>query len=347
MVIRQWPVNGLEHVSNCPVCSSDRRELLHQGLKDRVFFCAPGEWTMYRCKECGSAYLDPRPNPETIGLAYSNYFTHNFNSREDLSNLSLGYRIRRILANGYLNHRFGTNYYPDSSLGILAAILFPKKRAVLDRTGRNLPENTRGKLLDIGCGDGSFLELAKRSGWEVVGVDPDQEAVKVGLKGGLDVRHGDVSILDPSKEQFDGITMSHVIEHVHDPRSILHSCYQLLKHGGWLWIETPNLGAQGHTRYGANYLHLDPPRHLVLFIRNSLQYILEKAGFQRIEDQPYRPLCRDAFAASEAIAAEQDPKESRKLSLGSSLAVYVAELKAKKDVSVREFITVKAWKTKI
>jgi len=57
---------------------------------------------MYCCKDCGSAYLDPRPTPETIGLAYSNYFTHNFNSREDLSNLSLGYRIRRILANGYL-----------------------------------------------------------------------------------------------------------------------------------------------------------------------------------------------------------------------------------------------------
>jgi len=50
------------------------------------------------------------------------------------------------------------------------------------------------------------------------------------------------------------------------------------------------------------------------------------------------------FAASEAIVAEQDPKESRKLSLGNRLAVYVAELKAKKDVSVREFITVKAWK---
>ncbi len=344
MALQEWPTHGLEHVNKCPVCHSVRRELLYQGLTDRVFFCAPGEWTLYRCWECGSAYLDPRPTPDTIGLAYSSYFTHGFNDRENLQNLSWLHRIRRILANGYLNYRFGTNYSPASSLGILVAMIFPAERAVLEGIGRNLPKNTQGKLLDIGCGNGSFLEFAQRAGWEVVGVDTDPKAVTVACNQGIDVRQGDVSVLDPLKEQFDGITMSHVIEHVHDPRSTLHSCYQLLKPGGWIWLETPNLGAQGHARYRANWLHLDPPRHLVLFTRSSLQYALEEAGFERIEDQPYRPLCYGVFASSEAIAAGQDPNKPQTLSLFNPCVVYGAERKAKRDVTIREVITVRAWK---
>src|SRR5216110_445493 len=72
-----WPYTGLESVELCPVCGSASRELLYSRLRDRVFFCAPGEWELYGCVKCGTGFLDPRPNAATIGLAYSSYFTHN------------------------------------------------------------------------------------------------------------------------------------------------------------------------------------------------------------------------------------------------------------------------------
>lgn len=348
MTTEKWPAHGLEYVNKCLVCCSADRELLYEGLADRVFFCAPGEWTLYRCQQCGSAYLDPRPTLDTIGLAYSKYFTHNCGDHGNIQNLSWFRRIKRILANGYLNYRFGTKYHPASSLGILAALIFPSIRVVFESQGRNLSKHSQGRLLDVGCGNGSFLELAQQAGWEVVGVDPDPEAVAVACSRGLDVRQGDISVLDPSKEQFDGITMSHVIEHVHDPRTTLAFCYQLLKPGGWIWLETPNLSALGHMCFGASWRGLEPPRHLVLFTRSSLQYLLETAGFQKVEDQPYRPLCYGMFVSSKAIASGQDPYEnkSRTLSIIDLWEIYNAECKAKKDVTVREFITMKAWKSK-
>ena len=74
-----WPDNELELLKYCPVCGSRERELLHTGLRDRVFGVAPGDWTLHRCLECQSAYLDPRPTLATIGQAYTNYYTHQTN----------------------------------------------------------------------------------------------------------------------------------------------------------------------------------------------------------------------------------------------------------------------------
>lgn len=159
------------------------------------------------------------------------------------------------------------------------------------------------------------------------------------------MRQGDVSVLDLGREQFNVITMNHVIEHLHEPVATLRFCYQLLKPGGWLWIETPNLNSQDHARYRANWLHLDPPRHLVLFTRSSLQKALQEAGFRRIEDLPYRPQCAGSFAASEAIARGEDPHHPKGLlPFSPGTGIIYAEWKARREPSIREAITVKAWK---
>jgi len=73
------------------------------GLTDRAFFCAPGQWTVYRCTECGSGYLDPRPTPASISQAYVNYCTH---FKKEFATLKPIERIARALANGYRNYRF-------------------------------------------------------------------------------------------------------------------------------------------------------------------------------------------------------------------------------------------------
>lgn len=341
-----WPPEGLERVERCPVCGSTERKRLYAGLTDRTFRCAPGRWDLHRCLSCSSAYLDPRPTPATIGLAYEKYYTHQQESSEHYERMSWLRRVRRLLGNGYRNYRFGTDFQPASRLGVVAAALLPRLRANIESGLRHIPRATPGmRLLDIGCGNGAFLAQARAAGWEVVGVDPDPTAVEVARSHGLDVRQGGVEVLDPARDRFDGITLSHVIEHVHDPLNVLRHCHALLKPGGWIWIETPNLDALGHQRYRADWRDLDPPRHLVLFTRHSLNWALKKTCFQAIQDQPYRPLCADRFAASEASASGQDPRGATYLlSKAGRRAVKAAERKARSDPALREFITVKAWK---
>jgi len=197
-------------------------------------------------------------------------------------------------------------------------------------------------LLDLGCGNGAFLLRARSAGWHVTGVDFDEKAVAAACGLGLDVRLGGIESLDPSVEQFDVITLAHVIEHVHHPVEVLQACYHLLKPGGFLWLETPNITSEGHQLFGTNWRGLEPPRHLVLFTLESMKKTLKKVGFV-VKVQPYRPLCRFMFDASTAISEGVDPySESRpNASLG---LVRNAERVAKCDADRREFITVKAWK---
>lgn len=340
----EWPADGLEPVSMCPVCGSDNRVLMHKGLTDRVFFCAPGEWAMYRCESCASSYLDPRPTPETIGLAYQHYFTHN--DLPDYFTLSFYRKFRHRLANGYRNYRYGTHETPSSILGIAVAALLPVARATADSNMRHLPKAKEGaRLLDLGCGSGEFLLSARDAGWDVVGVDFDSKAVEVGRQKGLDVRMGGVEVLDPSVEKFDVITLSHVIEHVHQPVEVLKYCYSLLKPDGFLWLETPNIESEGYRLFGANWLALDPPRHLVLFNLDSMQKALAIAGFSHIETQAYRPLCDESFAYSVAIEEGIDPfSVLPEKTAEQKSRVRAAERVAKTDPARREFITVKAWK---
>jgi SAM-dependent methyltransferase len=209
---------------------------------------------------------------------------------------------------------------------------------------RHLPKLTyRKRLLDLGCGSGAFLLRARSAGWDVVGVDPDVKAVGSSRKKGLDVRLGGVEIFDRSDEQFDFITLAHTIEHSHNPLEVLRSCYKLLKPGGSIWIDTPNIESLGYQLFGANWLHLDPPRHLVLFTFGSIIRCLHNAGFSMIKIQPYRPLFAGSFMPSVAIANGLKPFSKIK-QYDRSQIVKKAERIAKSRAKFREFITVQALK---
>ena len=237
----EWPHADLERVRLCPVCGSKEREVLHDGLRDHVFYCAPGAWTLKRCLACRAAYLDPRPTPESIGQAYMTYYTHDGSWRLEPEQLSTPRRFFRSLTNGYLNARFGTRFRPASALGRVLAYLFPWKRMALNGLGRHLPRNAEGRsLLDVGCGSGNFIEFAQNAGWRASGVDPDPNAVAFCRGKGLSVEEGGIERFAKKRELFDRITLNHIIEHVHEPSVVLAACHRLLKRDGSLWISTPN-----------------------------------------------------------------------------------------------------------
>lgn len=333
----EWPLGGIEPVRTCPICGSPSRELVHKDLTDRIFWCAPGTWNMYRCGDCKTGYLDPRPTAGTIGLAYQQYFTHSTQHSPYRSTLLR--RLRRALANGYRNVRFGLSLQPASRFGCWLISILPRQRASLDAEGRGLTKQTpRGVLLDVGCGNGDFLDMARGMGWDVHGIDLDPKAVEGARRRGLAVGQGGIETLDHSSDRYDVITLSHVIEHVHNPLALLKSCHRLLKPGGSLWLETPNIDGIGHSTYGRYWRGLEPPRHLTLFTWEGMDDLLVKAGFEGLQPLPWRPVCLNTFSESELAALGADSLKSQILSFRVRWRAWFAEWVALGNLRKREFI---------
>jgi 2-polyprenyl-3-methyl-5-hydroxy-6-metoxy-1,4-benzoquinol methylase len=277
----EWPSHDLERIGHCPVCASAERRLRHEILTDLVFRSAPGRWRLFQCAGCGAAYLDPRPTPSAIGRAYAEYYTHPPAMVDDPSP-SFAKRVKRALRNGYINGCQGTRFRPATPLGSMIIPAFPGKKREIDFSLRNLPPlagNAGRKLLDIGSGNGDFLKTATDIGWEARGVESDVIAAGQAQSRGLRTTVGRFEEIDLPEREFDVVTLSHVIEHVHDPVGMLRKALRLLKPGGLMWIATPNLDGAGHAHFGSRWIGLDSPRHLVLFNRASLLLALARAGF--------------------------------------------------------------------
>jgi 2-polyprenyl-3-methyl-5-hydroxy-6-metoxy-1,4-benzoquinol methylase len=280
-----WPGEGLEPVPACPLCGTSARRVRYASLTDRVFRCAPGTWTLFGCDACNCLYLDPRPSTAAIARAYETYYTHV--PGEDRVRTRLG-KLRHRLRNGYLNGHFGHRLVPAARLGRKVMPLFRRRRARADRFVRHLhrASGTPPRILDVGCGDGAFLRVMQNAGWIVRGIDPDPAAVAVARKSGVQVAEGDLSAAEFPDGHFDAITLSHVIEHMHDPRGALEVCHRLLRPGGVLSIVTPNVASLGHALFGRDWIGLEPPRHLVLFTPSALTSAVQAAGFELTAEKP-------------------------------------------------------------
>jgi 2-polyprenyl-3-methyl-5-hydroxy-6-metoxy-1,4-benzoquinol methylase len=331
-------------VANCPACGSASRAELHPELVDGAFRFAKGSWPMARCLECSSGYLRECPSPRTIHLAYGNYYTHGDPvAREDFESLSLTRRLRRLVVNGYVNHRFGARLQPASPVAGRLAALVPWLRAKVDSDHRDLPAlSGTGHLLDIGCGSGGFLGLARDMGWQVLGVEPDPDAVEACTRLGLDVRVGDVGALSQMSAAFDVVTLNHVLEHVHEPVELLEHCRRLLKPGGTLWIETPNIESLGHRFYGADWRGLEAPRHLVVFSFDGLRAALRRAGFSGIERLPRPSPASFTFRASERMRRGEDAHAPGQAGAATRLLALLASVVAACLPRRREFLTLRA-----
>lgn len=333
----------------CPVCGSNKRTILHDGLTDRIFFCAPGKWTLQLCGDCGSGYLDPRPTSATIHLAYQSYYTHEVTVRDKTERLSAVRLLMRMLGNGYRNSRYATRFMPANRTGNILFKFLPNARLQFDRQMRYLPRLPEGgRLLDLGFGSGAYLELARDGGWAVTGADPDPVVVDAARKRGLDVRQGGIEAFSDQTESFDVVTLSHVIEHVPNPQDTLKSAYNLLKPGGTMWICTPNLAGPGHQHFGRHWRGLEPPRHLIIFNRSALINCAASLGFTEFVDLPYAPIIKLRFLAS--ISIEQgspDVIKEVELSADDKRTIERLELNAKQDPDARDDILFTCRKPKL
>ena len=326
---------------------------MHEDLSDRTFFCAPGRWTLQRCKTCDSAYLNPRPTRESIHRAYSSYYTHGEQPQWDDRYGPAIYRRLRAWREDYLHVKYGyvpkpnsrSNSRSNSNFGASIVSLIPWLRYRAELHIRHLSFPKAGaRLLDVGCGSGAFLQVIKPLGWQTVGLEPDPKACEFAQAAGLEVHTGSLQDATFEPASFDAITLNHVIEHLHDPKHDLEVCLRLLRPGGTLWITTPNLGAQGHRRYAGNWLHLDPPRHLVLFTLASLEGFIQRSGFELLPRVQPPILATDLFMLSQAITQGRGSWEMNGLSNRDAFDSVMADLRSLRQPEHAEESTVMARK---
>ncbi|MBK1643679.1 hypothetical protein CKO25_03185 [Thiocapsa imhoffii] len=346
---REWPSAGLEKLSKCPVCDGSSRHILHEALQDHIFFCAPGTWTMWRCDECQSGYLDPRPTIDHISIAYATYYTHEshhpkHNADHTSGKIRRSFRLHDRLRSAYLNTKYGHNLKPDFFwLNRLAFISTKPFTRQWDYFIRNLPSPQVGdQLLDIGCGNGRFIGIARKLGYDAIGIEIDPVVIQNARATGEKVIQARLPDTTLESARFDHITLHHVLEHLHDPNAGLRECFRLLKKNGRLWIQIPNIDSIGHDIYGPYWRGLEPPRHLALPSLQALKKILNNAGFIRTQLVTSADAVDSYFSKSELILKASTTEQIQR----ASLAVRKCALKdERRDPARHEHLTLLAYRS--
>jgi SAM-dependent methyltransferase len=203
-----------------------------------------GAYRVLRCSACSLLYTDPLPSVGQVDELYSEEF------------------------------------YEAPLPPMMAAVRNWLHDLVMSERGRSLRGIAAGRLLDVGCGDGDFLLLMRRRGWDVRGCDTSPAAIGRARGRGVDVQQGSVATAAFPDAFFDAVTLWHVLEHLADPVSELNEVARILKPDGVLAIEVPNAGSPTFRLCGSRWFPLDVPRHLMHFTRTSITELLRRCGFE-------------------------------------------------------------------
>jgi 2-polyprenyl-3-methyl-5-hydroxy-6-metoxy-1,4-benzoquinol methylase len=230
---------------DCNLCHADDTEPLFEG-RDRLHGL-PGVFPVVRCRRCGLVYLNPRPTKEEIATYYpQSYEPHVFFERVRHSPVAR------------LDYYYGLR----------------KRRRAIERLSR------AGRLLDVGCGSGSFLYYMREHGWQVSGQEISQSAADYARRElGLDIHLGELEHTDIPGDTYDVVTLWNVLEHLHDPAGSLARVKELMQPDGLLVIAVPNLKSWDAQLFGPTWVGYDVPRHLYTFSTATLEALLRKAGF--------------------------------------------------------------------
>lgn len=150
----------------------------------------------------------------------------------------------------------------------------------------------KGNLLDIGAGTGDFLVTAKVAGWQTTGIEPNENAKNLAISKGISFENYIESI---ENQQFDVITMWHVMEHVPDVEYQIKQLKRLLKPNGTLIIAVPNYKSFDAQHYGKFWAAYDVPRHLWHFSKISIEKLVSR---ENMKLEKILPMIFDSFYVS-------------------------------------------------
>ena len=243
----------------CPCCESPQVSLYCRVSGGRIE--QGRQFDYLQCRICGSVFLSPETLPES-DLYTKEYFS---------------------TGAGNTFHQWAEGCW----CGFLQRLKF--------RRTPKFPQNA--KILDVGFGDGGWMEFLRERDFEVHGLDPSKEACAAARRRGLvNISSGTLENHPFPLAGFDAITANHCLEHCDSPARFIRHAAILLKPGGWLGIVIPNISSWEARRARGQWYHLDPPYHLCLPMPQILKEIMETAGLCEIQSRcPVFDCCQSLF----------------------------------------------------
>lgn len=228
------------------------------------------------CSKCGFCATNPRPDRSQIGQFYD--------------------------SPKYISHTNSSSQLQDRIYQLVRKKTIRSKYRLISHTKPN------GRVLDMGCGTGEFLSYLKSRGYLTTGVEPGVGAREQAIANhALEVLPSLEGV--PALEQFQIITLWHVLEHLHDFRDTLKKLHARLAPGGMLVIAVPDRESWDAEHYAADWAAYDVPRHLSHFRRKDLHQILPEHGLHVVStramwfDAPYVSMLSEKNRGGGALAS--------------------------------------------
>lgn len=248
--------------TSCPVCSS----VAIQPVLSAADYTVSGEiFPIWECKGCRLRFTQDVPDSTAIASYYKsdNYISHSGTSTGFINKLYHAVRSKTL----------------------------KQKRKLIE----NITAVKNGSLLDVGSGIGAFVHEMNKHGWKATGLEPDEGARSV-AKNIFKTNLEDISCLfDLTAENYDAITMWHVLEHVHDLHGYIRHLKKLLKENGKLFIAVPNYTSKDAQIYKEHWAAYDVPRHLYHFSPGCIKKLTEIHGLKLLG---YKAMWYDSFYIS-------------------------------------------------
>lgn len=268
----------------CPNCEKDSTDLVYE-TKDWLYG-NEGVFHLVRCRVCSLVYLNPRPVPEEAWKFYpKQYFAYQpFNSRKPAHS-----RLRKLrlkLKEAALVERLGypafstskNSFFPLLRRTVVWPLLTFLSKRRLEFSGIP-PYYSRHRILDVGCGSGSFVREMEQLGWEAYGLELNPEAVRYARDHmDLKVSEGSLPSLKLEAGFFDVVTMFDSFEHMPNPREVLDDVHRILAPGGLLIMNTPNFNSFYRKVFGDRWFNVAAPLHYYLYAKEPLKALLLRSG---------------------------------------------------------------------
>ena len=224
----------------CPICN---RLIIDVLIKDVNEF--DNTYDVFYCRECNTGVTIPVPSLNTSSSLYSLESYRSASGKRFIGPVEAGVYLARQL-----------------------------------RRRRIQKYKKPGRILDIGCGRGVFLNVMKKTGWNVAGTEHDWiTADAIANRYDIHIAAGNPGEWGFPTGSFDVVTMYHVLEHMSDPESAIGECSRILEKGGLLVVATPNIRSIQSSLGARLWFHLDIPYHLYHFSEQGLSSLIEKFGF--------------------------------------------------------------------
>lgn len=277
----------MEKLSECPSCGHQHFTAALHAIDYTV---SQNTFEIVKCESCHLLFTNPRPKADQAGKYYQSedYISHS-NTQKGLVN-----RLYHFVRNITLQQK--TSWIDPYKIG-------------------------EKKLLDIGCGNGHFLKASQDKGWKVTGMELDPETAKRASELLKQDIHPSINNI-PQNENFDLITMWHVLEHVYEIKEYFDFFQQHLSSKGKLLFALPNhksYDAEVFQQYWAAY---DVPRHIYHFNPSTLDFFARQHGFKLVKS---KGLIFDSFYI--ALLSNQYKYGNKKL-IASFIIGLISNLKA-------------------